>query len=302
MLVAAVILTTLSAKRLDIAWPLPAAVFAVSAAVLYPVASARYDAVVALALAGAVFLVASGRLLPAWGLVGFGAAAKLVPALAAIPLLGRGGAGRKAWGVAIALVVAGAFFVPAALIGARGLRQSISYQAERGLQLESLPASVLMKLGWVRDSAYQFGAWEVEGKGVELASTLSLPITAALLAITALVAFVKHRRTGISRGDYPRFAAAFVLAFMIGAKVLSPQYLIWLLPLVPLAAGGGWSLVVSGVFLVACWTTTQIFPFHYLQLTRIESGAVNLLLARNLLLIILWGLMLVIPSEKRKGD
>jgi hypothetical protein len=301
VLIAAMILTALSAERLNRAWPLTSAVFAVSAAVLYPVAAARYDAVVALALAGAVFLVASGRLLPAWGLLGFGAAAKLVPALAAIPLLGRGNGRQKAWGVVGFLAVAGAFFTPAYLVGARGLRQSFSYQTERGLQLESLPASVLMKLGWVREVVYEFGAWDVKGKGVELASSLSLPVTAVLLIITALVTFIKHRRRGISAGDYPGLVAAFVLAFMIGAKVLSPQYMIWLLPLIPLAAGGGWALVASGIFLVACWTTTQIFPFHYLQLTHLEPGAVNLLLARNLLLVILWGLMLAVPLERRKS-
>jgi hypothetical protein len=57
---------------------------------------------------------------------------------------------------------------------------------------------------------------------------------------------------------------------MLGSKVLSPQYVIWLLPLVPLGAGGLAQLGVSAVFLAICWTTTQIFPFHYLE---ISAGA-----------------------------
>ncbi len=79
----------------------------------------------------------------------------------------------------------------------------------------------------------------------------------------------------------------FVLAFMIGSKVLSPQYFIWLLPLIPLCAGGLWLLGASGLFLGACWTTSKIFPEYYDQLLSLDTSAVNLLLERNLILVVL---------------
>ncbi len=75
----------------------PAVVFAAGAILLYPVAVTRYDAVVALTLAAAVALASS----PAFGrngaagtaayvathaTLGFGAVAKLVPALVTLPL------------------------------------------------------------------------------------------------------------------------------------------------------------------------------------------------------------------------
>ncbi|MDP9426661.1 MAG: hypothetical protein M3P37_11690, partial [Actinomycetota bacterium] len=87
------------------------------------------------------------------------------------------------------------------------------------------------------------------------------------------------------------------LAFMIGSKVLSPQYMIWLLPLIPLCAGGLWILGVSGLYLGACWTTSKIFPEHYDRLLSMDGYAVNLLLERNLILVVLWVLVLVLPSE-----
>jgi hypothetical protein len=36
---------------------------------------------------------------------------------------------------------------------------------------------------------------------------------------------------------------------------------------VPLSAGGVWGLGVSAVFLAVCWMTTEIFPFHYLEIS-----------------------------------
>jgi hypothetical protein len=72
-------------------------VFAAGAILLYPVAVTRYDAVVALTLAAAVALASSpafGRngaagtaaYVATYATLGFGAVAKLVPALVTLPL------------------------------------------------------------------------------------------------------------------------------------------------------------------------------------------------------------------------
>ena len=84
------LLTALTARRLrgSHAWILPAVTFALAALLLYPVAITRYDAVVALTLGLAVFFAALGGrfLVLAYASLGLGAAAKVVPALATIPL------------------------------------------------------------------------------------------------------------------------------------------------------------------------------------------------------------------------
>jgi hypothetical protein len=89
---------------------------------------------------------------------------------------------------------------------------------------------------------------------------MNLPVTGVLLVLTAAVAYREHHEGRFEPDQLPRFAAAFVLAFLIGSKVLSPQYVIWLLPLVPLSAGGVWGLGVSAVFLAVCWMTTWSSP------------------------------------------
>ena len=297
VLVVALVLTALAARKLRglWAWPVPALTFVAAAIMLYPVAVTRYDAVVALTLAGGALGAALGGryVYLAYASLGLGAAAKLVPALATVPLARR----EAARGYAVFFGVLVLFFAPAVLLGGDRFLNSFAYHAERGLQVESLAASILLKLGWVSGISFEYGAFEVQGRGVGLASSLSLPMTGVLLLITTLVMYRHHRRGGLDAGRFPRYAAALILAFMLGSKVLSPQYMIWLLPLVPLGAEGLAGAGVSLIFLTACWTTTQVFPIHYGDLLNGRYPGPDLLLARNLLLVILWALLLFLPTR-----
>ncbi len=299
MLVAALVLTSLAARRLRglWAWPIPALTFAACALLLYPVAVSRYDAVVALTLAVAAFCATLGGryLLLAYASLGFGAAAKLVPALATVPLaLFRRGVMR---GYAVFFAVLALFFGSALVLGGGRFLESFAYHADRGLQVESLAASVLIGLGRVSGVVFEYGAFEVRGAGADLAASLSLPVSGAWLLVTALVMYRGHRAGRLGGDAFPRYAAALILAFMLGSKVLSPQYLIWLLPLVPLSFGGVAGVGVSAVFLAACWTTTEVFPTHYADLLNFRYPGPELLLGRNLLLVLLWVLLLAVPAK-----
>ena len=300
-------LTAFAARRLrgPRAWILPAATFALAALLLYPVAVTRYDAVVALTFGVAVFFAAlGGRYLPlAYASLGFGTAAKFVPALAVLPLaLTRRGAAR---GCGVFLAVVAIFFVPFALLGSRGLMQSFAYQAGRGLQVESLAASVLMFPRSVDGIVFEHGAFEVLGEGVGIATSLSPILTLLLLAVTGLAMWWEFRRCGgLGVGAFPRHAAALILAFMLGSRVLSPQYMIWLLPLVPLGAGGVAGAIICVLFLTACFTTTLVFPLHYADLLSLRYPGPELLLGRNLLLVVLWIALLTpatVGAEKRSS-
>ena len=297
VLVATLALTALAARRIWGAWITPAASVAAGAILLYPVAVTRYDAVVALSLAGATLCATLGRryLVLAYASLGLGAAAKLAPALATLPLSAfQRGAAR---GYAIFFAVLATFFAPALLLGGGGFAGSFAYHADRGLQVESLAASVMMQLGQVSDVVFEYGAFEAQGRGVEPASDLSLPVTGVLLLATTFFVYRAHRRGTAGQRAFPRYAAALILAFMLGSKVLSPQYLIWLLPLVPLSAGGALGLVLTALYLATCYLTTQVFPVHYDDLLSLRFPGPHLLLARNLLLVLLWGLLLFLPGD-----
>jgi len=321
VLVATLVLTACAARTLfGWWWPLPAVVFTVAALLLYPVAVTRYDALVALTLAAATALVAGvsrlGRtrtaatvaLAAAWASLGFGAIVKLVPVLATAPLVlfieSRQGLRTlkdtvqgAAWRLAVFFLVLIFCFLATLLFGGEGFVQSFAYHLDRGLQVESLGASVLIKLGYVEETTFEWGAFDVLGHGAKLLSSLSLPVTALLLTVTGAVAYREYRGGSFGAGQFPRFAAAFVLASLVGSKVLSPQYIIWLLPLVPLSARGVWGVLVSGLFLAICWMTTWFYPYHYKEILNLESSATTVLLWRNVLLVMLWVCILSLPPR-----
>ena len=164
-----------------------------------------------------------------------------------------------------------------------------------------MAASVLVATGKVEGVAFEFGAFEARGPAAEIAAGASLPITAVLLAVTVLVMYRQLRRRGPEGLHFPRCAAALILAFMLGSKVLSPQYVLWLLPLVPLCAGGLAGARLSVIFLSACWATTQVFPTHYDDLLNLRAPGPGLLLLRNTLLAALWVLLLAPPSKGSRG-
>ena len=301
--VAALVLMALAARRLWGPWAyvIPALTFTSAALLLHNLILARYDAVVTLTLGISTLCVALGGryVLLAYASLGFGAAAKLVPALATLPLAAlRRGAAR---GYAAFFAVLGLFFVPPLLLAGEGLIKTFTYQADRGLQVESLAASILMKLGWVRRTTFDYGAIEVRGRGVEFASSLSFPLTAVLLLITTLMMYREYRRGQLGVEQYPRYAAALILAYILGSRVLSPQFMLWLLPLVPLAGRGFQRIGISAVFLATCGVTRLVL-IHYRDLVYLRFPGPDLLLVRNLLLVLLWGLLLLMldrPSDQR---
>jgi hypothetical protein len=302
VLVATLALTALAARRTGGSWAVAAVTFAAASIMLYPVATTRYDAVVALALATAVFWATLGGryVYLAYASLGLGAAAKLVPALAAIPLALTRGRAVRGFGVFCGVIAL--FSVPALLLGGGRFLASFAYQADRGLQVESFAASVLMELGRVKGVVFGYGAFEARGRGVELAGSLSPLVTGALVLVTAFFMFRENRSGGSGLETFPRYAAALILAVMLGSKVLSPQYVIWLLPLVPLSAGGIAQVGISALLLAVCWTTTQVYPIHYGDLLNLRAPGPGLLLSRNLLLAALWVLLLFLPARARESE
>jgi hypothetical protein len=98
------------------------------------------------------------------------------------------------------------------------------------------------------------------------------------------------------RGDLLRYAAATVATSLVLGTVLSPQYLIWLIPLVPLV-GGRRGALASLCFVAAAILTRVWYPDGYSDYDDdLEVGPAALLLARNLALLATT-LVLVLPSS-----
>ena len=151
---------------------------------------------------------------------GAGAARARLGVAAAAPA-GRAGSAPLVLGLA---VVPFAIVAPARPLGER-LRPG-----SRPLQIESLGARLLTSFAHPA-VVTSHGSQNIVGHG-------ALAACFAVLQVVALVAlWVAFARGPATPQRLLRFAAAAVCAFIVFGKVLSPQYLIWLVPLVPLVRG-----------------------------------------------------------------
>jgi hypothetical protein len=95
-----------------------------------------------------------------------------------------------------------------------------------------------------------------------------------------------------------RACVAAVCLFVAFGKVLSPQYMIWLIPLVPLVRGRR-GLVAGAVFALALVLTQLWFPDRYWNLVYGFGGYESaLVLVRDLVLLALLA-VLAWPERRR---
>jgi Glycosyltransferase family 87 len=276
-----------------------AAAMAVAPLAIGPICLNAYDLWPAFLLAVALALLVHGR--PGWalGLLAAAAAAKVYPLAALLPaaLYVDRRHGRAVLQRALTAFVAVAVVVnlPFAALGPGGLRYSYWVQLKRGLELNSLGASVLLaaqKLGLYDATIANRppGSDNLIGRLPDAVATLSgLLVLAAIVAVATL--FARTRRDGET---LLLAAAASVAAFVALDKVFSAQYVDWLVPLVPLAG-----LVAAAAVLPVFVLTQEVFS-HRVGI-RAGGGAVWLLLVRNLGVLLAAGALTLRTSSRSRG-
>jgi hypothetical protein len=268
---------------------------------LGPVPLTRYDLWPAALLAGALAALAAGRPRLGFGVLGLAVAAKLYP-LVVLPLallhVARARGRREARiGLGVFAAVVALVVGPFAVLGWDGLVESVTRQTGRPLQLESLGASLLVaadRLGLYDATVVtSHGSQNLVGPVPDALASGSIVVQALAVALVWVV-FARSRRDPAS---LLVASAAAVTAFVAFGKVLSPQFAIWLLPLVPLVAVRG--AVVAPVLFAAALVATQAwFPRRYWDVVALEPVA-WFVLVRNLLLVALFGaLVLLIPRGR----
>ena len=268
---------------------------------LGPLAYFRFDMAPAV-LAGAGTLLARRRPALAGSLIAFGAALKLWPALLVLPLLG---VDRKARRSAVGFGVTGGVLALSSLVigGWQRLLSPLSWQSDRGLQVESLVASPLMWLrtaqdggGWIVGLS-RYNAYEISGPGVQAALQVA---DAATLVGLFLAIFIGVRAAWLGRRTARGVAAvmlAIILIMIVVNKTLSPQYVLWLGgPLVALIGGAeddrpltfNWPLVWALVCFALAYATQVVYPWRYGEIV-FGTGkplAVSILVLRNVVLAV----------------
>ncbi|WP_203566329.1 glycosyltransferase family 87 protein [Aestuariimicrobium ganziense] len=260
----------------------------------------RYDMVPAMAVAlAALWVTRHPR--RAGAMVALGASLKLWPALLILPLVGRhrpGMARLQAFGV-VGFTMALLAFAGG---GFRRLLSPLTWQDDRGLQIEAIPATWLMwqhgqpeHFAWfVRFS--QYNAFEIYGPGTETWLAIASALMALSVAIAVAMGVVVWRRGALPADVLTLCMVAVVAGMLVANKTFSPQYLIWLgAPLAVLLVESHrrmqWQAAVLGVVgLVVAALTRQVYPVRYGGLISNpgDTDDTVVLVVRNLLLVGLW--------------
>jgi hypothetical protein len=255
---------------------------------LGPIVVNEYDLWPALVTVGALVAFVRDRHSLGGALLGLGAATKIFPAAilpAALVWVYRRRGRRAALRSLVWFVgVVGVLYLAFGSVAPGGVWFSIKLQASRGLQKESLGAAVLFAL----DQLGVYKAHIVEGNHTwtELTGRAGDALATAGMVCEVMVALGVARLVALRRPE-PRTlvvaAAAAVTGFVAFGKVLSPQYLVWLVPLVPIAGGLldsvilACALVVTQLWFLGVLTPFDLGPQVWLVVAR--DGALLLLLA-----------------------
>jgi Glycosyltransferase family 87 len=240
-----------------------------------PLSYLRFDMLPAV-LAGAALLAARRKPWVTGALTGLGAAVKLWPALLIGPFMSYRSDRRPA-GTAFVIVGFGLALFSLIFGGWSRLISPLTWQSDRGLQIESIWATPLMLARalrpdrWIVDIS-QYQAYEIFGPGVDGWITISNVATLLGLAMIILLTVRAFRHDGSTPVAIGFVIVATVALMTITNKTLSPQYLLWLgglmaalLALRPQATPRELPAInrMSGQLLILALLTQLVYPLFY---------------------------------------
>ena len=224
---------------------------------------------------------------------------KLWPALLLPVLLGVGSVRRR---VLVSIAATGLVLGTGSLLlaGWARLLSPLSYQVERGLQVESVLATPAM-LAWALVPntwvvGYQSSkSFEVDGPSVSVLLAVSSGVTllylAALGLLWARLAWLARHQVDVELSTSVWIILAGVMGFVVIGKVFSPQYLLWVIPVASAALVvvdsrplRSWTVLL----LVAAGLTQVVFPANYGAITAgvgPSAWVVSALAVRNMLVV-----------------
>ncbi|MDX6669118.1 MAG: hypothetical protein QOK04_2498 [Solirubrobacteraceae bacterium] len=245
----------------------------------------HFDIVVVVLVLAALVALLADRPIAGFAMLGAGTMVKLFPGLlapvAAAWLVGRGRGKEALRGLAVFGAVVVLVSLP---FLSRGYFDSYSFQLERPVQIESTPASVLFAVGGSHVTGTPFTPDRYKSNGLAggaagpVAAVFTVLMIGTLAAVTALAAR-RRDRCGLLLAAF-----AALLAFAALGKVLSPQFMVWLVPFAALAWVSGERLL-AGLGAGAILLTQLEFPARYADLVLSDTTAIVLVAVRNAVLL-----------------
>jgi hypothetical protein len=240
-----------------------------------PLSYLRFDMLPAV-LAGGALLAARRKPWVTGALTGLGAAIKLWPALLIGAFMSYR-ADRRPAGIAFVVVGFGLALISLIFGGWLRLISPLTWQSDRGLQIESIWATPLMLARAVKPDYWtvemsRYQAYEIFGSGVDawvMISNIATLFGLALIILLTIRAFRYDGSTPVAIG----FVIVAIIAIMtITNKTLSPQYLLWLggpmaalLAFRPQALPGEQPAInrMAGQLLILALLTQLVYPLLY---------------------------------------
>ena len=260
----------------------------------------RFDLYPTALLVGALAALVHERDRLGLGVLGAAVAVKLFPAVVVPVALAytwrRRGRREALVCLAICAGVVALTFLPFLVVAPEELARSIGHQLSRPLQIESLGSGLFL-------AAHHLTGLDVEvrsghgSQNLHAAGTAIAALFFSLVQIGVLV-WIWLRRPA-AKEELLRWSAAALVAFVALGKVLSPQFLIWLAPTVPLV-GGLRGLRASALLAVALVLTQLWFPSRYWDLARdLDPFPSTLVVLRDVVLV---AVLVVLVRERSGGS
>ncbi|MGW2743565.1 glycosyltransferase 87 family protein [Streptomyces sp. NPDC001450] len=245
---------------------------------LGPTVYARYDLMVtAVAVAALLAGIRHPRVMGA--LVGFGALLKVWPALLLV-----GATRLRSW---VSAAVAACGVATLFSVSMPGAFAFLTFQRDRGTEVESLGALVFHVArhhGWRGEVLLNYGSIEFVGPYVGLVSNAAMALTGAALGWLVLW---RRRASRFEEHTLADAALTAVLLFTVTSRVISPQYLMWLIGLAAVCLCFRASRMGAPALMVlaAAFLTVLEFPIGFVHVVVSDTYGITLLVLRNGLLV-----------------
>lgn len=273
---------------------------------LSPVGLLRLEGITAPLVVMALALIAR-RPIVAAGLLAAATWIKVWPAavVLAVLLTSRRRLHMLATGAAVTATVVGVVVLAGST---KFLSGFVTMQTDRALQLEApvttpwVWLAALHKFGTIVYKNLELETREVSGPGAVFTATIMTPLMFAAFAVIAVLICIALWRGADAPDLLLTGALALVSAFIVFNKVGSPQYMLWLVPVVVVGVGRSWRRwrIPTYLLVATAGLTTLVFPIYYLPLIAGNLFAVSLLTARNALLVavMIWAVAAVIRAAR----
>jgi len=272
----------------------PLALFTVLIIICAPLIPWRYDLFPALLTFLAMFFIIVNKPALAGVSIGIAVAAKLYPVIT-IPifvmylLLNKEifSFKRFIYGGGISILTLLPFFI----LAPDWMTSFLSYHQLRGFEIESTISGLLLLgkilgIGSVK-VVHNFSSFNISSAHADILINWIpyITITAHLIIYASCFYWFRHeykQRSSILPESFVVYILVSIMIFIATNKVFSPQYIIWLIPFVPLIR-----FRYASILVIIALFTNLIFPSSFALLINFNPLAILLLNIRNILFIML---------------